>query len=305
MPASQIICSLLLLLSLASPAFSAESVAIFFPDLSAPYKSIFQSILDGIQSQDDLDYQLYPIPNDYNPEELKERLDSQKAKAIIALGKRGYLAARSLQTTRPVILGALPLIPNGISGISLSADPDQLFTRIKTLVPQSKQIFVVYTPKINGWLMPLAKSAAEKHGLKLIAMPAEDLRSAMQHYRKILTSARGPENAIWLPLDQITASEDVVLPMLLQEAWDKELVLCSSKPTHVQRGALLSMYPDNFGLGQELAKLAAEKLFNDQNPFVTPLKALHTAVNIRTAAHLGLNFSPQQQQTFNLTFPSR
>ncbi len=305
LPIAKLFLCLLLLSLFATPALCADRVAVIFPDLSAPYKSIFQTILDGIQSQNNFEYQLYPLPKDYDPAQLKKQLDSQNTTAIIALGKRGYLATKSLQTNLPTVLGALPLIPNGISGISLSADPDQLFSRIKSLIPNSKQVYVVYSPKINGWLMPLAEIAAEKNGLKLIALPAEDLRAAMHHYRQVLKTARGPENAIWLPLDQVTASEDVVLPMLLQEAWNKELVICSSKPTHVQRGALFSMYPDNFGLGQELAKLAETQLTSNTDPFVGPLKRLQIAVNIRTAAHLGLNFSPQQQQTFNLTFPSR
>lgn len=300
-------CSLLLALLalLASPAFCADKIAILYPDVSAPYKAIFQAILDGIKTQKGPDYQWYPLAKKYDIDQLERALESGKTAAVIALGKRGYLAAKKMNGTLPTVVGALPLIPNGISGISLSADPEQLFARLKSLVPDSKQVFVVYSPKTNGWLMPLAEAAAKKNSLKLFSFAADNLRDAMHHYRQLLKTARGRENAIWLPLDHVTAREDVVLPMLLQEVWDKDLVLCSSKPAHVQRGALFSMYPDNNGLGQELAKLAQSKIHSRNTPAVTPLKQLQIAVNTRTAAHLGLNFSQQQQQNFNLTFPSR
>jgi putative ABC transport system substrate-binding protein len=36
-----------------------------------------------------------------------------------------------------------------------------------------------------------------------------------------------------------------------------------------------------------------------------PLTDLHLAVNLRTAAHLGLRFSPRQQEKFHLVFPSQ
>jgi putative ABC transport system substrate-binding protein len=35
-----------------------------------------------------------------------------------------------------------------------------------------------------------------------------------------------------------------------------------------------------------------------------PLSDLRVAVNLRTAAHLGLRFTPRQQREFDLVFPS-
>ena len=295
----------LIFLLFSSSAWAAGKVVVLYPELPSPYKGIFQTILDGINSQNDFDYRPYPLADNYRLSDLEAFLDRQKPAALIALGKRGYLAVTQLQTELPVIQGALPLVPNGVSGVSLSSDPEQLFTRLKSLVPESRRVFVVYSPQVSGWLIPLAKEAAEKNALELIALPAKTLREAMHRYREVLRSARGRKDAIWLPLDRITVSEEIVLPMLLREAWDKDLVLCSSKPTHAERGALFSMYPDHFGLGQELARFTARQMRAYDRNLVTPLKRLHTAVNLRTAAHLGLNFSQQEEQAFNLTFPAR
>lgn len=276
-----------------------------YPQISNTYKEVFQAIVDGIKTNNGFDYQLYPLAKNYDIDKLHNSLQIDQIDGIIALGKRGYLATKSFPDNPPTVYGALPLVPDGITGISLSADPQQIFKRLKILVPDAKRVFVVYSQQSNGWLIPYAEQAAHIIGLELHAFPADNLRDAMHHYRELLKNIRGRKNVIWLPLDHVTANDDVVLPLLLQEAWDKGLVICSSKPSHVQRGVLFSMYPDNFGMGQDLAELLNEQLTNKKRAVVKPLRKLQLAVNLRTAAHLDLSFSPNQQQEFNLTFPTR
>jgi putative ABC transport system substrate-binding protein len=287
------------------PAFPLERITVVYPDISSPYKDVFETILEGISTDSRTQFQRYPLPKDYQQEDLKRVLDNGKTDGIIALGKRSYLAVKNLKTNVPTVSGGLSIIPNGISGISLSADPESLFSRLKSLVPSSKRVFVVYSEKNTGWLIPLAEQAAAKLDLQLLAYPADNLREAVHHYRNILKQARDKDDAIWLPLDKVTTNDDVVLPMLLQGAWDKDLVIISNKPSHAKRGALLAMYPDNYGLGQELTLLLEKLTTAPATSQVIPLRRLHLAVNLRTAAHLGLNFTPRQEEDFKLTFPSR
>ena len=297
--------SALLLLLLASPAQASTKIAIVYPDISTDYQNVFQSILEGIKSQSSLDYQYYPLDKEVDLEQLKVRFRSDGISGIIALGKRGYLVAKELHDFLPIVVGALPLVPNGTSGISLSSDPEPLFSRLRSLVPDAQQVNVVYSPKFTGWLIPRAEEAAKKYQLKLNALPADNLRDALKIYRDLLVDIHGRTEVIWLPLDPVTARDDLILPLLLKEAWDRDLVLCSSKPMHVEQGVLFSMYPDNFALGMRLTKMLLERLQLNEKPQVVPMMDLQLAVNLRTAAHLGLQFEPQLQEQFNLTFPSR
>lgn len=262
-------------------------------------------ILKGISANSDSKIHRYPLSKDYQLRELQLALTENRSDSIISLGKRGYLAVKQLKTALPAVAGALSIVPNGIPGISLSADPDKLFSRLKSLVPASKRVFVVYSEKNSGWLIPLAKQAARNHELQLLTYPANDLREAMHHYRNLLRESRRDTDVIWLPLDRVTVNDDVVLPMLLQKAWDKNLAIISNKPAHAKRGVLFAIYPDNYGLGQELSEFLDQRIATQQKPQVIPLKTLQLAVNLRTAAHLGLNFSLAQQEDFTLTFPSR
>ncbi len=289
----------------ASPVFAKSSIAVLYPDVPAPYSSIFEKILSGISSNSLFTYHYYPLNKKTDIKQLSSQLKSEQIDGVIALGRSGYFATKKIKTDRPIIVGALQLIPNGVSGISLAVDPEMLFRQLRTLVPKVERVSVVYTPKTNGWLIPLAKKAAKRNGVQLNSFPAGSLREAMHHYRDLLKDVNRQTDAIWLPLDRVTANDDVVLPMLLQLAWEKDLVLCSSKPLHVQQGALFSMYPDNQALGKRLIEMLTKRLEAPHTPEVVPLVDLSLAVNLRTASHLGLQFTSDLQEEFTLTFPSR
>jgi putative ABC transport system substrate-binding protein len=74
----------------------------------------------------------------------------------------------------------------------------------------------------------------------------------------------------------------------------------------VPRGVLFALYPDNEAMGRSLGKLAMRRISNNSsNGGIKPLKDLKFAINLRTADHLGLSFSKEQESEFDLTFPAR
>lgn len=302
---------LALCVSTISTSADCATIAVLYPDVREPYYSVFSAILQGIESRTDHVVKRSALAEDFNPETLQAWLKRENVDAIIALGQRGLKAARSLQTRLPVVTGASLLTPqqvdgDGFYGISLAADPEQAFTRLKDLVPGVKRIFVVYTPDDNNWLMKLAERSARAHGLELYAYEAQDLRAAVHRYREILKDIKEDTDALWLPLDSTTVDDKVVLPLVLEAAWERRLIVFSSSPAHAQRGALFSLFPNNFALGQHLADTALQMLEGQRRKSgrVVPLTDLDLAVNLRTAAHLGLRFSAGQQRNFNLVFPS-
>ena len=75
----------------------------------------------------------------------------------------------------------------------------------------------------------------------------------------------------------------------------------------MRRGALFGLYPDNLDLGRSLGQTALA-LLNRQAGAVRglqPLREVQAALNTRTAAHLGLDLSPQLQRGFQLLLPER
>jgi putative ABC transport system substrate-binding protein len=165
-------------------------------------------------------------------------------------------------------------------------------------------VFVVYDPRQNAWLMRLAKEAASARGLELVAYEAQDLRTALRIYQDIFASADPRRDALWLPQDSSTVDEASVLPLVLQETWARNLAFFSSSVTHVRRGALFSLYPNNVEIGRSLASSALGYLSTGgQAAGVMPLKAVLLAVNVRTASHLGITLAGRQH--FDLVFPEQ
>jgi putative ABC transport system substrate-binding protein len=92
------------------------------------------------------------------------------------------------------------------------------------------------------------------------------------------------------------------LPLVLEGAWNRNIALFSSSLTHVRRGALFSLYPNNLAFGRRLAASVQSEAREGPAFGVMPLREVLAAVNVRTASHLGLT-AAARQQNFDFVFP--
>ncbi len=288
-----------------APLSAEENIAVLYPEVKAPYHTVFQTIIDGVASVPGLRVKGYPLSQDFDRDELDRWIQSENIGGGIALGKWGFQAARSLDPNLPIVVGALQFAPGDHSGISLAIDPDQAFRIIRELVPSTRRVWVVYSPRNNGWLIELAEQAARKHGLEFSALAVSDMRDAARRYRELLNEVRPEEDAVWLPLDDVSVNDDVILPMLLEASWSRNIVMFSSNLSHVQKGILFAVYPDNHAMGRRLGEMISAYRRTAVAPGAAPAADLQVAMNTRTAAHLGLRLTARQQRKIVATFPSR
>lgn len=283
------------------------SIAVLYPDIGEPYRSVFSRIIEGIEDKAKVRVASYAVGASRNPQDLAAELRRQNIRVVIALGRNGLKAAANLDRDIGVVVGGVLSVPEsetrGMSVFSLAPDPSLLFERLRVLTPSIRRVFVVYDPRQNTWLIRLAREAARNQGLELVAQEATDLKTAMHLYQENLASADPKRDALWLPQDSVTVDESSVLPLVLQEAWNRSLVVFSSSVAHVKRGALFSLYPDNVGLGRNLADSALGRAAGSPARAIAPLKEVLMAVNVRTASHLGLGIGQRQQQAFDMVFP--
>jgi putative tryptophan/tyrosine transport system substrate-binding protein len=296
---------------LLTPAAGTGSIAVVYPDIAEPSRSIFAKIIEGIEVKTKSRIWAYPVGVNLDMPTLNEELRRQDIRVVIALGRNGLKVANGLSRDISVVAGGIINAPESdtlsFTVHSLAPDPRLLFERLKSLSPQTKRVFVVYDAKQNAWLMRLAMDAARVHGLELVAMEAIDLKTASRVYQELIANADPKKDALWLPQDTTTVEESSVLPMILLESWNRSLPVFSSNVGHVRRGALFALYPNNLGLGQNLAQSAISQLNATGHPTrsVTPLRDVLAAVNTRTANHLGLNLSGRAQQSFDMVFPEQ
>lgn len=306
-------CSFLICLALLlgwatfSHAQDPDKIAVFYPDAKEPYRSIYKQIVAGSLEQSKLSdvrvvLKEFILTKAFDSKKITSQLKQQEIRKVIVLGRLGLKLAKVLSKEFSVVSGALPITPNGISGISLSSDPLFLFDYLTQVAPEVSRVHVAYSDK-SEWLIELAKSAAEVKGLSLDLRKVSSTKEAIEYYQDLFRSNISKQDAIWLPLDRISSHDKITLPIILEKAWSREVVVFSSKPSHAKRGALFSTYPDNFVLGQNLFNMVEELAKEPEKKKFAALKSLQLAVNLRTAAHLGLKYSAKQQRQFKLTFP--
>jgi putative tryptophan/tyrosine transport system substrate-binding protein len=277
-------------------------VAVVYPELAEPYRTIFAQMLQGVREVAGAGVVPLSLGADVEASGLAAYLRQSGIKKVIVLGRQAIKAASTLSPDVQVVLGGAVLAPSAetklASAISLTPDADQLFAMLRQLAPEVRRVFTVFSAVQNGWLIELARAIARQRGMELVAAQAQDLRSAAREHARYLEALDPKHDGIWLLQDANTVDDSVVLPLVLRLAWDRQLVVFSSSLPHVKKGALFALYPDNVGLGRELAELM-------QTPtpgVVHPARRLKRALNTRTAAHLGL---PAQRSAFDAIFPEQ
>ena len=285
------------------------AIAVVYPDIGEPYRSVFTKIIEGIEQTTRAKVQPYAVGSNLDPVGLAAQLKASGVKVAIALGRQGLKAVSALDRDIPVVVGGVLLLPDAehraLSGISLTPDPALLFARLKSLQPTVRRVLVVYDPQHNEWLIRLAREAARAQGLELVAHEARDLAGAIRLYEAMFASVDARRDALWLPQDPTTVDEAAVLPLVLRESWNRNVPVFSSSYLHVKKGALFVLYPNNVELGRTLAMSALRILSGDARKGMVPLREVYTAVNLRTASHIGLNISHQLQRSFDSVFPER
>ncbi len=283
------------------------TIAVLYPNVSEPVRSAFISMIQGIEERTRVRVRSFPVEPGTDPAELNAQLKRANTRVVIALGRQGLNAAKGLERDILVLVGGALLLSDAeivnVNGISLTPDPALLFTRLRTLLPEVRRVLVVYDPKKTEWLLRLARDAARAQGLELVAHEARDLGQAAAVYTSLLKAADGKRDALWLPHDTTTVEESTLLPLILKQSWNHGVPIFSSNVLHAKKGALFAMSPNNVELGKSLASSALGMMTGEpRRKGVQPLRELHTALNLRTANHMGLNIGYQQQRTFDFIF---
>lgn len=283
------------------------SLAVLYPDMGEPYRSIFAKIIEGIESKSRMSVISMPIGPKLETGDLNAQLKRNGVKVVVALGRQAVKLASGLDREIAVVVGGVLNIPESesrsMTGVSLMPDPVLLFSRLKSLLPGVKRVIVVYDPKNNDWLIKLAREAAKQQGLELVTYEARDLASAAHQYEVAFANA-DKRDALWLPQDSTTVEEGSILPLVLRESWNRGVPFFSSSFLHAKKGALFALYPNNLELGQSLALAAQVAVSGDgRKSGVSLLREVLVAVNLRTASHIGLNIDYQSQRSFDSIFP--
>lgn len=283
-----------------------RAVVVVVPEIGEPFRSVFAKIAGGIEAR--IPGRVTVLAVGGHDVDVAGELRRRDAGVVVALGRQGLKAVASLDDSFSIIAGCVVSLPEDDERrypvYTLAPDPLLLFAQLRRLAPAVRRISVVYDPRQTGWLIRRAREAAQSMGWELSAYEARELPAALRQYQQQLSAADATRDAIWLPQDASTVDDATVLPLVLKEAWSRSLVAFSSNVAHVKRGALFALYPDNEQLGHTLGDAASRLLAGVKGGegSVLPLREVRSAINTRTAAHLGLVLKSPVAD-YDLVFP--
>ncbi|GGB99622.1 ABC transporter substrate-binding protein [Pseudoduganella buxea] len=282
------------------------TIAVLYSNVDQPFRTAFTSVIRGIQEGTSLPVRSYAVEARADPIDLNAMLRRNGTRIVIALGRQGLAAAAGLDRDISVLVGGVLLLSDSdnLAGISLTPDPAMLFARLRELLPELRRVIVVYNPKNSEWLIRLAREAARAQGLELAAFVAGDMARAVQLYPQLIATADGRRDAVWLPHDATTVEEGTILPLVLRETGNGGVPLFSSNVLHEKKGALFAMVPNNVEMGRTLASSALSMLSGGARArSLAPSRTLQTAIDLRTASHVGVQLGERRQRGFDFVFP--
>lgn len=294
---------LIILLFIFNGAFAkGDKIAVVYPDVREPYLSIFTSMVDGIRDTAGNEVKVLSIQKDMKLEELSKWKQENEIESIIALGNRSRKLVSELNIKHKVV-GAITRPPDSgfNSGVLLTPDPGLIIDEMNRLVPGVKNLYVIYSEKRSGWYVEIAKQSARNKGINLLDFKSNSKKESLEKYKSVFNGELNPNSAIWLLQDPLSSDSRVILPMVLSSAWDRKIPVISNKAGHVERGALLALYPDHFEIGVRLANMLIQEISDKFVPFSEALNAANT----RTADHLELKWSRKTKRSISLVFPQR
>ena len=122
---------------------SAAALAVIYPDIPEPYRSVFMQIVDGVTEASTQKVHVIPVGSKIDVSSLNAQLKRLNVKAVIALGRQGLKTAEQLDRDIAVTVGGVLSLPDAQQqsyyGISLTPDPALPGIRIEATVKTSGQ----------------------------------------------------------------------------------------------------------------------------------------------------------------------
>lgn len=288
---------LLLVLCLPVRAIPSELV-VLYPDVRKPYEKIYQDIITGITAANPNGTETIVISEKQTAAAHASAIIAGKPDKIIALGASAVDIATRLTPGIPVIAGAISATDSKLTGISMIADPAVVIDKLRLLDSNIASIHVITDSTHKQVQLRAAVEYATSHNIQFIVHEAKTVKTAANEYKKALDQL-GAHDAIWLMRDK-ALNDTSLLSAVLEVAWDKKIIVISSNPAHVKRGALFSIYPNNIALGARLAELAntTTSSQNSTNRLLL-LRDIYIAGNGRTLRHLGLTEANETHQVLD------
>lgn len=227
---------------------------------------------------------------------LARKIRASEAGIVITVGLKAALVAKQEIPGVPILYcmvldpAKYDLHAPNMTGISLQIPIERQFSTMRAVLPNLKQIGVLYDPEKTKALIEDARRVAKGLGLTLVERQVgseKDLPAALR-------SIAAKIDALWLIPDSTILTEES-LRFVLTTALDHNIPVIGFSSEFVRNGALIGLSVNSEDIGRQVGEIV-KKILKGQpvaQATTVPPDRIRFALNLKTAKFLGLALSPE------------
>lgn len=252
----------------------------------APYEKVIQGVKSVCNSKINR-----LVVSELEGADVVEKITKIKPDMILAIGMNALSMVKEIKNIPIIYLMILnpQSILSGeknITGVSLNVPQDKQLDILSNILPDFKNIGLLYDPERTGNLVKRAQIAAQKTDINLIA---EEVHSS-KDVPVLLKNIKGKCDIFWM-LPDITVITPETIESLLLFSIENKIPILTFSEKYVEVGATMSIGVDAYDMGCQAGEMAKKILAGTDVTRIQQEDARKTVVsiNIKIAKKLGIH----------------
>lgn len=276
-------------------AASGESIAVLVSHDRPPFWDVLAGFRQYLQQRDvQVDYDIYDLQGDpVKAAQAIEQIKKAEPRLIFSLGSLALReAGREIQDI-PIVADMilkeedLQGIPNA-TGAYLEFPIATQFEWLRRILPEARNIGVVYNPEENDSRIEAASIIARQMGLKLVAQEVRTPRELPDALKNLVNST----DVLWGVSDRVVLTPQTAKSILLFSFRNRIPFIGLSSPW-VKAGALYALDRDYNDIGWQCGEMAYRVLQGEEVRSIapTPPRKVVYSLNQKTARRMKVEVS--------------
>lgn len=227
---------------------------------------------------------------------LIDAIRSRKPDEILVIGGEAMAALAGKITDIPILF-TMVLSPQdklkksyeNLTGVAMNVAPEQQMKILDELLPNARNVGVVYQPEESAALVKAGKQALARQKKQLDAVAVSAQSDAIRYLKMVIDQ----NAAYWMIPDKLMRSSELIRYLFFASK-DQKKALIGLSDKYVRAGALFALSVQNRQLGRQAGQLS-NRILGGEKPSQIPIEmARHTelSINTKVAARLGIEVSP-------------
>jgi putative ABC transport system substrate-binding protein len=275
----------------ATPAWASGAVVLLSKE-----NRIYRLILKGLSAELPSAPSVVQMGAAEDAQSVKKTIQSMKPDVLVAVGDEAARWALAEWKSSPILLAGvvdtlLPENDSNVTGVALNLPPDVYLKTIHEYLPAARRVGTIYSPLVQPNLGRSLQNAAEKHGIKINAVPA----STNRDFVLSLQTMKHQIDAFLVTFDPLVLTPEA-FQYLVQFSLSQDIPLVVPALVLLKSGGVLSLEVDYEALGVQVAGLAERILSKGQTGGSRSLLApekWQVGVNLKVGRALNVDISPE------------